>query len=261
MHDDQPLIAAVLFDMDGVVTDTASAHARVWKELFDHYLRQVANRSNEGFRPFDIERDYHRYVDGKPRYDGVKSFLESRNIRLPLGAPHDDATSETICGLGNRKNLLFQRWLARNRIQAFPGTVAFIDRMKARGIKTAIFSSSRNAEAVLRSAGVLDLFEARVDGNDLLRLNMPGKPAPAMLIEAASRLGVLPARAVVIEDAVAGVEAAVAGDFLLAVGIDRGGNLQALQDAGADIVVRDLGDLDWDRMARLVSHSEPPAGA
>jgi beta-phosphoglucomutase family hydrolase len=258
MHRDQLPIAAVLFDMDGVVTDTASAHARAWKELFDHYLRNMANRSGETFRPFDIDRDYHSYVDGKPRHDGIRSFLESRGIRLPLGAPDDDVTSETIYGLGNRKNLLFQRWLTENRVQAFPGTVTFIGRMKAMGIRTAIFSSSCNAEAVLRSAGVLDLFEARVDGNDLLRLDMPGKPAPAMLLETASRLGVPPARTAVIEDAVAGVQAAVAGHFRLVVGIDRGDNAQALRHAGADIVVRDLNELDWDRMMSFTPRSVPP---
>jgi trehalose 6-phosphate phosphatase len=234
---------AVLFDMDGVVTDTAGAHAVAWKRLFDEYLKERAARANEAVRPFDAERDYHEFVDGKPRYDGVESFLASRRITLPHGDPGDDPRRETICGLGNRENRYFQDWLRNNQARAFPGTLAFIRQVKDAGLKVALFSSSCNAIAVLRSADALDLFDALVDGNDLVRLRLPGKPDPAMLLEAALRLGARPERAAIVEDAIAGVEAGVRGGFRLVIGIDRGHNRDALQRAGATLVVRDLDEI------------------
>ncbi|MGE5139645.1 MAG: HAD family hydrolase [Rudaea sp.] len=236
---------AVLFDMDGVVTDTAEAHAAAWKRLFDEYLEQHARRAGEAFRPFDAEGDYHRYVDGKPRRDGVDSFLASRGIKLPRGNLDDDFEQNTVSGLANRKDSYFTAWLAKNKVRAFPGTLAFISALKRRGIKIALFSSSHHATAVLRSAGVLRLFDAKVDGDDLERQHLPGKPDPAMLLEAATRLGVVPARSIIVEDAIAGVEAGKRGGFGLVIGVDRGHNAAALQRAGASIVVRDLAELGW----------------
>jgi beta-phosphoglucomutase family hydrolase len=234
---------AVLFDMDGVVTDTADAHAAAWKHLFDEYLKERACRRGETFRPFDPERDYHEYVDGKPRYDGVESFLGSRGIMLPRGNPDDGPDRETTYGLGNRKDRYFAAWLENNRVRAFPGTLAFIAALKRAGIKVAVFSSSHHAGAVLRSAGVLDLFDAKVDGEDLEKYGLPGKPDPAMLLKAAARLGVAPERAAVVEDAIAGVEAGVRGGFAFVIGIDRGRNRDGLQHAGASLVLRDLAEI------------------
>lgn len=238
-----PRITAVLFDMDGVVTDTAQAHAAAWKRLFDEYLRRRADQQDEPFKPFDPVRDYRDYVDGKPRYDGVESFLDGRGITLPRGSADDAPDSETLCGLGNRKNRYFRDWLARHRVATFPGTLALIRKLKQAGIKVAVFSSSRNAEAVLRNAGVLALFDVRIDGNDLVKYRLPGKPDPAMLREAAARLATTPQHAAVIEDAVAGVEAGVRGGFGLVIGVDRGGNGAALRRAGAELVVADPAEL------------------
>ena len=234
---------AVLFDVDGVVTDTAQAHAATWKRLFDAYLKQRADARGEAFEPFDIDRDYRAYVDGKPRYDGVRSFLESRGIDLAQGSEDDGPDEETVCGLGSRKNRYFHAWLEDHRIRAYPGTLAFIAALRKAGIRAAAFSSSRNAEAVLRNAGVLDLFDAKVDGSDMAELGLPGKPDPAILHEAAGRLGVAPGRAAVVEDAISGVEAGARGDVALVIGVDRGGQEEQLIKAGADLVVGDLAEL------------------
>lgn len=236
-------LEAVLFDMDGVVTDTAQAHASAWKRLFDEFLRARAESGNEEFRPFDSQRDYLEFVDGKPRHDGVRSFLRSRGIDLPEGSPEDPPDAETVFGLGRRKQNYFREWLRDNQIQAFPGTLKFVHELRRIGIKMAVFSSSRNTEDVLRSAGVLEMFEVRVDGNDLARLNLRGKPDPAMLLEAASWLGVEPERVAVVEDAIAGVEAGARGGFALVIGVDRGGHEDALRESGAHVVVGDLSEL------------------
>ena len=238
-----PAIDAVLFDVDGVVTDTAKAHAAAWKRLFDAYLRQRADARGETLQPFDADRDYRTYVDGKPRFDGVRSFLEARGIDLPEGSENDEPEEETIHGLGSRKNGYFHAWLEDHRVGTFPGTLAFIAALKKAGIKAAAFSSSRNAEAVLRNAGVLDRFDAKVDGSDMAELQLRGKPDPAILHEAARHLGVAPGRAVVVEDAVAGVEAGARGSFALVIGVDRGGQEEQLTKAGAKIVVGDLAEL------------------
>ena len=230
---------AVLFDMDGVVTDTASAHATAWKRLFDTYLENV---EGSGFRPFDANFEYREYVDGKPRYDGVRSFLESRGIELPWGDPADGGNEETICGLGNRKDGYFNDWLQRNPVRVFPGTIEFIASLRAAGIRVAIFSASRNMETVLDSAGIGGLFDARVDGRLIERLGLPGKPDPAMLLEAASRVGVPAEASVIVEDAIAGVEAGARGAFARVVGIDRGDNAAPLLEHGADLVVNDLSE-------------------
>ena len=244
-------LAAVLFDMDGVVTDTADAHASAWKRLFDEYLRQRAERGDGDFDPFDAESDYRRYVDGMPRYDGVERFLRSRGIELERGDPADDPERETVCGLGNRKNGYFRDWLAHHTVRTYPSTVALIHRLRGAGIAVAVFSASRNCEAVLRNAGVSELFDTRVDGTDVERLDLPGKPDPAMLAEAASRLGARPQRTAVVEDSVAGVTAGASGGFQPVVGIDRGEYGDALADAGADIVVADAGELQLEEGARL----------
>ncbi len=236
-------LQAVLFDMDGVVTDTARAHAAAWQRLFDEYLGQRAGRRGEAFRPFDPRHDYRRYVDGKPRLDGVRSFLEARGIELPEGDADDGPEQETVCGLGKRKDGYFQSWLEENRVRAYPGTLSLIGALHRAGVRTAVFSASRNAEAVLRNAGVLGLFEARVDGGDLARLGLPGKPDPAMLLEAARRLDAAPGRAAVVEDAIAGVEAGAAGGFALVIGVARGDHGDALRAAGAHLVVHDLSEL------------------
>lgn len=235
--------AAVLFDMDGVVTDTARAHAAAWKRLFDEFLQDRAQCCGEELRPFDSTLDYTRYVDGKPRSGGVVSFLRSRGIKLPCGTPDDGTDRETVWGLSNRKDRYFHAWLDAHRVRAFPGTLRFIGELQAIGIPTAVFSASRNAEAVLRNAGVLELFDATLDGAELARLGLPGKPAPDMLLEAARRLDAPPADTVVFEDAIAGVRAGVSGGFGLVVGVDRGAGRDALKEAGAHLVVRDLSEL------------------
>jgi trehalose 6-phosphate phosphatase len=234
---------AVLFDMDGVVTDTAEAHAAAWQRLFDDYLSRRAAERGETFRPFDPGPDYRAFVDGKPRHEGIASFLAARGIELPFGRADDGPDEETVCGLGNRKNRHFQAWLEGNRVRAFPDTLAFLAALQRAGIRTAIFSASRNAEAVLRSAGVLDRFDAKVDGNDMAALGLPGKPAPAILHEAARRLGARPERAVVVEDAIAGVEAGSRGGFALVIGVSRGAQEEALRAHGADLVVHALSEL------------------
>jgi trehalose-phosphatase len=245
-----PAIDAVLFDMDGVVTQTAQAHAAAWKRLFDNFLKSRADQRDEAFEPFDIDRDYREYVDGKPRLDGVRSFLESRGIELPQGSP-DKPDEETVCGLGSRKNRHFHAWLQDHRVKTFPGTFAFIAALKKAGIKVAVFSSSGNAQAVLRNAGVFELFDAEVDGGDTAELKLPGKPDPAILHEAAARLRVAPGRAAVIEDAIAGVEAGARGGFAVVIGVDRGGQEEQLATAGAHQVVGDLAELTLQGEARI----------
>ena len=236
-------IDAVIFDLDGVITDTAAVHAASWKRMFDDFLRAHARAAGEPFRPFDIDSDYALYVDGKPRFAGVASFLESRGIDLPLGGIDDAEDQATIHGLGNRKNGYFTEHLAKHGVEVFPASVDLIHALRAAGIRTALVSSSRNALAVLQAAGLTDLFDAIIDGNDLAELGLKGKPAPDLFLLAAERLGATPARAVVVEDAISGVAAGRAGDFGLVLGIDRRGEPQALSAAGADVVVSDLGQV------------------
>lgn len=238
-----PGFDAVIFDMDGVVTQTAVVHAAAWTRLFDAYLRRRATSLGEAYVPFDPAADYRRYIDGMPRYDGVRRFLASRGIVLPEGTPADPPAAETVCGLGNRKNGFFMQRVAEDGVDAFPTTVQLIDRLRARGLKTAIISASENAAAILTSAGVIDRFDVRVDGTDAARDGFEGKPDPAIFLEAARRLGVQPSRAVVVEDALAGVEAGRRGGFGLVVGVDRAGFSAELAQRGADIVVTDLGEL------------------
>ena len=236
-------IDAVIFDLDGVVTRTARLHAAAWKRLFDNYLVQRAAQRGEPFQPFDANEDYRRFVDGKPRYEGVRSFLESRGIALPWGAPGDPPDRETVCGLGNAKNALFQELLAQGGVEVFEGSVGFIRALKENGMKVALVSSSKNAAAVLNAAGLADLFEVRVDGVEAARLGLQGKPHPDTFLEAARRLNVAPERAAVVEDAIAGVAAGRAGGFGLVVGVARSNEGAALRANGADLVVGDLAEL------------------
>ncbi|WP_019568312.1 trehalose-phosphatase [Thioalkalivibrio sp. ALMg13-2] len=244
---------AVLFDMDGVVTDTARAHAAAWKRLFDEFLEARAERFGETFEPFDADAEYRRYVDGRPRAEGIRTFLDARGIELPAGSDEDgpEAEAETVAGLGRRKNRYFHAWLEANRVQPLPGTLRLLDVLRRGGIPTAVFSSSRNVEAVLRSAGLLDAFDVRVDGNELARLDIPGKPDPAMLLEAARRLGVAPQECAVLEDAGSGVEAAVRGRFRPVIGMAGPDRADALLELGADLVVRDAAELRYSRAAGL----------
>jgi alpha,alpha-trehalase len=236
-------ITAVIFDMDGVLTDTASVHAEAWKHLFDEYLKERSERNNEAFQPFDIDADYRRYVDGKPRYNGVKSFLESRGISLPQGSPDDKPGKKTICGLGNKKNRYFVTRLKREGASPYESSISFIEQLKARGLRTAVISASRNAEEVLEAADIRSFFDVKVDGVDSDELHLEGKPDPAIFLEAARRLGVKPEETVIVEDALAGVEAGRRGKFRLVIGVDRAGQGEELKKRGADIVVSDLSEL------------------
>ena len=233
---------AVLFDLDGVLTATARLHAASWKRMFDDYLRGRASARGEAFRPFEMPGDYARFVDGRPRYDGVRTFLASRGIRLDDGVPDDPPGLETVCGLGNRKNALFGDLLSSEGVEVYDGSLAVVRHLLRNGVRCAVVSSSLSCEAILDVAGLADLFELRVDGQVAVRQGLAGKPAPDTFAYAARVLGVSPLRAVVVEDAIAGVEAGRAGGFGLVVAIDRTGETAALARAGADHVVTDLGD-------------------
>jgi beta-phosphoglucomutase family hydrolase len=237
-------IEAVLFDMDGVITRTARTHAAAWKQLFDAFLAARAERNGAPFWPFDRDHDYRRYVDGKARYDGVRSFLASRGITLPEGDPAEPPEAETVCGLGNRKNGYFLERLRRDGAEVYPGSLALVRTLRERGFRVAVISASHNARQVLEAAGVLELFDAKVDGVDARELGLPGKPDPALFLEAARRLGVPPRCAAVVEDALAGVQAGRRGGFALVIGVDRDGHPEELRAAGADLVVGDLAELD-----------------
>ncbi len=234
-------LKAVLFDLDGVITNTAEVHARAWKQLFDEFL---AGREGQAERlgPFRLPEDYIDYIDGKPRYEGVRSFLTSRGINLPWGDRADPPDAPTVCGLGNRKNRYFHRALEEQGVEVFEGSVALIRALRARGIKTACVSSSKNCQTVLERASLTNLFDVIFDGGDLEREGLPGKPQPDAFLRAAVRLGVAPREAAVVEDAVSGVEAGRAGGFKLVIGIDRGAGRKALTAAGADVLVSDLAE-------------------
>lgn len=234
---------AFLFDLDGVITRTASVHAAAWKHLFDDYLKRRARAAGTTFVPFDPVDDYQAYVDGRPREAGVRSFLASRGLWLPAGDPGDGPEVETLNGLGNRKDEYFVQALARGGVEVYSGAVGFVREARERGVRTAIVSSSRHCAAVLDAAGLTRLFDVRVDGVDLREFGLAGKPAPDMYLEAARRLGTPPARAVVFEDALVGVEAGRAGHFGLVVGIGEGDHATDLKTHGADIVVADLREL------------------
>ena len=233
---------ALIFDLDGVVTRTAAVHAAAWKRLFDDYLQMAAQRAGEQFVPFDAEVDYAGYVDGKPRYDGVRSMLLARGIRIPDGDPGDPPDKETICGLGNRKNALFVEALEVRGVELYPGSISLIRAAREAGMRTAVVSSSRNCRLVLRSAALFDLFDTVIDGVYAADNGLPGKPAPDTFLRAATLLETTPDRSAVFEDAIVGIEAGRAGGFALVVAVDRGAGHSALRAAGADIVVSDLGE-------------------
>ncbi len=235
-------VEACLFDLDGVLTQTATVHAKAWKEMFDDYLRERAKRTGDDFAPF-TDDDYDDYVDGKPRYDGVRSFLASRGIELPDGTPDDAPGTETVDGLGNRKNDLVLALIERDGVDAYEGSVRYVRAARDAGLHRAVVSSSSNCRDVLAAAGILDLFEEIVDGIVATREGLKGKPAPDTFLAGARRLGVDPARAAVFEDAVAGVEAGRAGGFGYVVGVDRAGQRDALLAHGATVVVDDLAEL------------------
>jgi beta-phosphoglucomutase family hydrolase len=236
-------ITGLLFDLDGVLTKTAVVHDKAWKQMFDAFLRKWADSHGEEFRAFDEDEDYNEYVDGKPRYDGVRSFLESRGIELPEGSPDDSPDEETVCGLGNRKNDLVQELIDRDGVEAYEGSVRFVEAARAAGLRRAVVSSSANCQEVLEAAGIAELFEERIDGKVADEKKLKGKPAPDTYLAGAAALGIEPAAACVFEDAVSGVEAGAAGHFGHVVGVDRVHHAEALKAHGADVVVEDLGEL------------------
>jgi beta-phosphoglucomutase family hydrolase len=240
-------VKACLFDLDGVLTKTAVVHAAAWKQMFDEYLRGRAERSGEEFVPFDPGADYNQYVDGKPRYDGVRSFLESRGIELDEGSDDDPPGAETIRGLGNRKNDLVVRLIHDQGVEAYEGSVRYLEAARDVGLRRAVVSASANCHDVLIAAGIEHFFEARIDGVVADREGLAGKPAPDTFLAGARALGVDKEEAVVFEDALAGVEAGRAGGFACVVGVNRVGQADALREHGATVVVDDLAELLEDR--------------
>ena len=235
-------LEAVIFDMDGVVTRTAGLHARAWRRLFDEYLDTRRARGDDQ-ATFDPVRDYLAWLDGKPRYDGVQSFLEARNIEIPFGLREDADDAETVCGLGNRKDRYFEEILVAEGVTVFESTVERIGELRALGVRTALGTSSRHGARIMRMAGITDQFHVIADGNTIRERSLKGKPSPDLFLEAARELGVPPARSTVVEDAVAGVQAGRRGGFACVIGVNRGDNHEALAEAGADRVVEDLAEL------------------
>jgi beta-phosphoglucomutase family hydrolase len=238
-----PAITACLFDLDGVLTQTLALHSAAWAHVFDTYLAARSARRNEPFVPFDPVADYGEYVDGKQRRDGVRSFLASRHIDLPEGAPDDPLDAETVAGLGNRKHELVVAMLEQQGVTAYPGSVRYLEAVRAAGLRCAVVSSSTNCLELLRGAGIDHLVEARVDADDARQRDLRGKPAPDTFLAAAELLHVRPQNAAVFEDSRAGVEAGRAGEFGLVVGVDRVGHAEELRRHGAQLVVSDLEEL------------------
>jgi beta-phosphoglucomutase family hydrolase len=236
-------VTACLFDLDGVLTDTASVHRTAWKAMFDDFLRHRVDKTGEPFQPFDIDADYSEYVDGKKREDGVRSFLHSRGIELPEGTPDDRPDTETVERLGNRKNDAFLKTLHKDGVKVFGGSRKYLEAVVAHGFKVAVVSSSANTREVLDITGLAKYVQQRVDGVTMREENIAGKPAPDSYLAGAKRLGVTAAQSAVFEDAISGVEAGHAGHFGIVVGVDRSGHADALRTAGADVVVKDLSDL------------------
>ncbi|USQ81158.1 beta-phosphoglucomutase family hydrolase [Ornithinimicrobium faecis] len=232
---------AALFDLDGVLTPTAEVHMRAWERMFTDFL------TSRGVSKPYTQADYFAHIDGKPRYEGVAAMLASRDIELPHGSPEDSSSEQTVCGLGNRKNELFTQVLRSEGITAYAGSLALLDHLESRGVAMAVVSSSKNAPEVLAAAGIADRFPVVVDGAVAAQRQLPGKPRPDTYTYAAEQLGVPSSRAVVLEDAISGVQAGAAGDFGLVVGVDRGAGAQALSDQGAEVVVQDLAELIGDR--------------
>lgn len=237
------LFDAVLFDLDGVLTDTSRVHAACWKKTFDEFLCKRAESKGEEFQPFSIKEDYHLYVDGKLRSDGVRDFLQSRNIILPEGDPDAPPESETVSGLGNRKNDMVNALMKTEGIDVYSDSVGWVRQLREQGFKTAVVSASSNCTTVLNCAKILDLFDTIVDGNIAADQGLAGKPSPETFLKAAKQLGIDPKRAVVVEDAISGVQAGRSGGFGLVIGVARKENAEALKESGADIVVKSLVEL------------------
>ena len=236
-------VRVCLFDLDGVLTKTAEVHSAAWKQMFDAYLEERAERTGTQFAPFDPVNDYDEYVDGKPRYEGVQSFLTARGIELPRGEPSDPPGAETVDGLGNRKNAILLRLIHERGVEPYEGSVRYVEAAREAGLRRAVVSSSTNCRDVLAAAGIEDLFEVRIDGVVAEREHLRGKPAPDTFLAGARALGADAAEAAVFEDALAGVAAGRAGGFAFVVGVDRTGQAKALREHGADVVVTDLGEL------------------
>jgi beta-phosphoglucomutase family hydrolase len=236
-------VTACLFDLDGVLTQTARVHRAAWEEIFNDHLRRRSARAGEPFVPFDPGRDYNEHVDGLPRADGVRAFLASRGITLPEGGPDDRPEAETVHGIGNRKNEVLLRRIREDGVEPYEGSVAYLRAARRAGLRRAVVSASANCREVVRAAGLEDLLEATVDGVVARRDNLPGKPAPDTFLAGARLLGVAPGEAAVFEDALAGVRAGRAGGFGVVIGVDRVGQAGELKRSGADIVVRDLAEL------------------
>ena len=234
---------AVIFDMDGVITKTALTHAAAWKKMFDEYLRKREAERGEKFVEFTHAGDYLPYVDGKPRYKGVQSFLESRGINIPFGDPSDEARKETVCGLGNGKNNAFNEVLDKEGVEVYPSTIALLNELKEAGIKLGVASSSKNCKPVLERVDLLNMFEARVDGVVSTELGLHGKPEPDIFTTACDIVKADYSKSIVVEDAVSGVQAGIKGKFRLTIGIARENNVNELQEAGAHIVVEDLEEI------------------
>ena len=234
---------AVIFDLDGVITKTTLVHSAAWREMFNDYLKYREKKYGEPFREFTHTNDYLKYIDGKPRYNGIESFLESRGIKIPYGDPSDDPGKETVCGLGNKKNLCFNKVLSRDGVKVYESTITLIRKLKKEGIKIGVASSSKNCKAVLERAGLLELFDTRVDGEISALLRLKGKPEPDIFTAACENMECTPDRTVIVEDAVSGVQAGRNGGFGLVIGIAREGNSEELKIKGADIVVEDLSQL------------------
>ena len=230
----------MILDLDGVVTQTALVHAQAWKRMFDSYLKKRGEEEGKHYEPLVIETDYREHIDGIPRYDGVRNFLQSRGVSLPEGTPEDEPGEETIAGLGNLKNMYFQELLRQDGVEVYKDTIAWLERQREAGMKTAIISASKNCVDVLHVSGLAQHFEEHVDGLQASALGLKGKPAPDVFLEAAKRLGVQPQEAAVFEDARKGVQAAKAGGFGLVVGIDRAHDEAGLKESGADLVIREF---------------------
>ena len=247
---------AAIFDMDGVITRTAAVHSLAWKKMFDEYLRYRERKYNESFREFTHAGDYRAYVDGRPRYQGVKAFLKSRRIDIPIGETNDDSRQETVCGLGNRKNEYFNHLIKEEGVSVYESTMGLIRELLAVRIKVGVATSSKNCALILKQAGIANLFETCVDGVISTRLGLRGKPEPDIFTQASNNLRVECYRTIVVEDAVSGVEAGVRGKFGLVIGVARENNAAELEAHGADVVVEDLAELTVERINQLVRQKQ-----
>ena len=243
---------AIIFDMDGVITKTAVVHSLAWKKMFDEYLHYRAKEYNEPFREFTHADDYLCFVDGRPRYKGVETFLKSRGIKIPFGEPEDEPGKETVCGLGNRKNDFFNKVLKEEGVGVYASSVKLIKELLERGVKVGVATSSKNCVPILERAEINSLFETRVDGVVSAELGLKGKPEPDIFTTASDKLGVRYQRAIVVEDAVSGVQAGFKGHFGLVIGVARENNAHELKTHGADVVVEDLSELNVDDINKLI---------